>query len=218
MHTANTKALIPFLENLRADRHQLMVAIGDSNTNNTNFTDGAKQWPELLHSRLKDACSTQKLLLVNAGVSGDTIHGALERFEQHVARFKPNLVILCFGSNDANRATDDAFRSDLETCLDRISAAGSLVLLRTPTPIVEMEPRPPHLWQADTALQTKVAVIQAIARERKLPFVDIYQLWKDEERQQTLACVPLFGDAVPTNAAGPRRVYEDLLPAFGIAE
>ena len=179
----NTEKLNPFIGRLKHKEPLLLCALGDSNTCNTNFTNGAKQWPELLHSKLKDMYQTQTLLLVNSGVSGDAVTQALSRFETDVSRFQPDCTILCLGSNDAGRLTDEEFKSGMDECIARILALGSLLLLRTPTPVMEYEPKPEHLWKDDVNLQSKIEIIRNIAEERVCPFVDIYGLWHSLEAE-----------------------------------
>lgn len=203
-----------FLDETRGGR-RLLVCLGDSNTCNTGFTQGAKQWPELLHSALKDAVATQNLVLVNAGVSGDTVEDALARFEHDVGRFRPGLCIVCLGSNDANRLDDRRFAAGLAAICDRLGAAGSRVLLRTPTPVWERKPS--RIWPDDHRLQAVVAVIRALAAERSLPLVDTYGMWQDAAAAGTLDIAGLMSDEVHTNAIGHRLVFRQLLPAFGLA-
>ena len=63
---------------LAAGEPTMLVALGDSNTCNTKFSAGAKQWPELLHERLKDHHRHQRVLLLNSGVSGDCVERVLQ--------------------------------------------------------------------------------------------------------------------------------------------
>lgn len=201
-----------FLGRVRAKVPTLLLALGDSNTNNTGFTAGAKQWPELLHSRIKDACASQSLLLVNAGVSGDAVTEAEARYATDVYRFRPELVILCLGSNDANRLSDDAFRDGLGRLLDRLDRDGARVLLRTPTPVWERQPS--RIWPDDVKLRTKVEIIRRLADERALPFVDTYAWWCDLETRGDLVMERLMTDEVHTNAAGHALVEAQLAYAF----
>ncbi len=212
----NTDKLAPFLDRLKAKEHVLLCALGDSNTCNTNFTAGAKQWPELLHSKLRDVYSTQTVLLVNSGVSGNAVNNVLDRFETDVARFRPDCTALCLGSNDANRLSDEAFETGMNECIDRILALDSLLLLRTPTPIMEYEPKPEHLWKDDVKLQSKIGIIRKIAEERECPFVDIYGLWHSLEAEGRLDILPLMHDAVHTNGAGHALVFEHIMQVFDI--
>lgn len=84
--------LAPFLDRLCANQSCVLIALGDSNTDNTRFAGAGKQRPELLHTELKQHYRTQRLLLVNAGVSGDTVLNALDRFDTDVAAFGPTLT------------------------------------------------------------------------------------------------------------------------------
>jgi acyl-CoA thioesterase-1 len=67
--------------------------------------------------------------VVNAGVSGDTTAGGLERLDWALAD-KPDLVILALGANDALRGIDPtAVRNNLDKMLRRIKTTGAKVLL-----------------------------------------------------------------------------------------
>lgn len=91
-----------------------VVCIGDSVTAGQYVPQGAG-WVELLGWK-------------NVGVTGDTTRLALERFPGHVQKFRPNVVVIQFGHNDANRWDTDrglprvslaAFRENLVEMVDR---------------------------------------------------------------------------------------------------
>lgn len=211
-----TEPLAAFGAWLREGKHALLLALGDSNTCNTGFTRGAKQWPELLHSELRDRYQTQKILLVNSGISGDTVHNALQRWHTDVARFMPTLAIVCFGSNDANKLDDAEFAEGLAEIVDRLQALSCGVLLRTPTPIMEFKPEPGHIWKEDRKLKRRVEQILELAARRELPCVDVYAHWCALEAAGELRMPELMTDAVHTNAAGHAMVFRSLAPAFGL--
>jgi lysophospholipase L1-like esterase len=216
-HMAHLQRLEPFVELVRSGRPSLAVAFGDSNTCNTNFTRGAKQWPELLHTMLCNHFQTLQIRLVNSGVSGDCVRRALARWEVDVARFRPDLLIVAFGSNDANRLGDDEFESGLRQICRRGRGAGAAVLLRTVTPLMEYEPAPPHLWADDERLRAKIEITRRVAAEEDVAFADVYADWWAREERGELAVAELMADAVHTNAAGHRQVARSLAPAFGLA-
>ena len=210
----NTQATLePVLARLRARQPFLMVALGDSNTCNTNFSGGAKQWPELLHSALRDRFGYQELLLVNAGICGDTVQDAGRRLERDVLRFQPDLVLVCFGTND-RKLPVPVFRTELNAVCERLEQAGATVLLRTTLPIMEREPAPPHIWKQDVDLRERLDVVRAVARERGLVLVDTYAAWCAAESAGKLAMPDVMCDDVHSNAAGHRLVFEQLLEQF----
>jgi len=214
MHYRNCDRLLPFIDNLAHDRPLLMCCLGDSNTNNTTFTGGAKQWPELVNTALKERFKTQKLLLVNAGVSGDTVRHVMRRLDGDALRFKPELTVLCLGTNDSKQVPDDEFYTGMNRCIDRLEQSGSLVLLRTVPPIMEKEPPPGHVWKNDVDLRTKVEATRKIAAERRLPFIDTYGIWCEDECAGRLNMPELMYDEVHTNAAGHRKIAGEIMRAF----
>ncbi|MBN8527417.1 MAG: SGNH/GDSL hydrolase family protein [Planctomycetes bacterium] len=203
-----------FVDALRRGERRWLCCLGDSNTCNAQFTRGGKQWPELLHSALKEAAGTQTLMLANAGVSGDSVVEALARFDHDVARVRPDLTIVCLGSNDANRLDDAAFDAGLGAIIDHLLALGGEVVLRTPTPVWERKPS--RIWPGDDKLRAKVARIRAIAEARALPLIDTYALWHDAERDAGLRMADVMSDEVHTDALGHRLVFRQLLPAFAL--
>lgn len=212
----NHPEIADFLRRLQAGEHLLMLALGDSNTNNTGYTNGGKQWPEHLHSRLKDHYKTQKLLLLNSGVSGDTVEDVLARFDTDVARFRPDMTILCIGSNDANKLPLARYQEGLSELIKRLRVIGSRILLRTPTPIWQCDKGYSRIWPEDVKQQAVVEHIRAFAKAHDLPLVDTNQYWRDLEAAGKLPLWELMTDQVHTNAKGHRLVAEELFPAFGI--
>ena len=205
-----------FLEMLSHKEPCLLSVLGDSNTCNTNFTQGGKQWIEHLHSELRNHYSTQRVLICNAGLSGHTILDGLQRFHTDIERFRPDCCIIAMGSNDAKRVSDDDFRDGLHRCIDRLEVIGCIPVMRTSTPVLEYEPKPGHIWDGDDQLREKNAINLAVAKERGIPCVDVYRYWTDLEQAGTLNMESLMHDAVHSNAKGHELVFRSIAPLFGI--
>lgn len=216
-HAWHLDRLEPFLRKLRGKSPALVVTLGDSNTCNAHYTAGAKQWPELLHAALKERFGYQDLLLVNAGICGDTILDGARRLERDVLRFRPDLTVVCFATNDAGRVDPATFRQELERVCRRLQTAGGAVLLRTTLPILERRPEPAHIWKADHDLQARLEQVRAVAREQGLAFFDTYAAWCEHEAAGRLDVGLLMADEVHSNAAGHRVVAEQLLQLFEAA-
>ncbi len=212
-YAENPEKLQPVLDKMLAKQPVLMVALGDSNTCNANFTEGAKQWPELLQEALKGRYGYQELFLFNAGICGDTVQDAGRRLDRDVLRYHPDLVIVCFGTND-RRLDLDTFRREFTAVCERLEKAGATVLLRTTIPIMEKKPEPAHLWKGDHDLRQRLEVVREVARERKLALFDTYRAWVEAEEAGNLDVPGLMKDEVHSNAAGHRLVFEQLLVLF----
>jgi lysophospholipase L1-like esterase len=210
------EGLEPVTRRLRESTDTTIVALGDSNTCNATFTGGAKQWPELLHAELRIHFATQRVLLVNAGICGDTARGGLARLKTDVLRFSPHLTIVSFGSNDAKKVSREEFGEQINEMVDRLHKGGSAVLLRTAPPVMELEPPPPHIWRVDDAHRELMEVNRQVAVERRLPFVDNFGMWYDLEDQGKLNIASLMHDCVHTNARGHALIARQIAPAFGM--
>ncbi|AWH54361.1 GDSL family lipase [Stenotrophomonas sp. ESTM1D_MKCIP4_1] len=91
----------------RAERPQVIVALGDSITEGATATRGSfNQWPERLAQRLQQACP-DRFVVLNQGISGNKLldhgrsHSALSRLDRDViAVAGADQVILFEGIND----------------------------------------------------------------------------------------------------------------------
>ena len=72
--------------------------------------------------------------IINAGISGDTSWGGLDRLERDVLSFSPDLVVVCYGLNDAGCGESglERYASSLSEIFQRIKASGAEVIFLTP--------------------------------------------------------------------------------------
>lgn len=103
-----------------------IVALGDSLTAGYQLPP-ADAFPVKLQAALR--ARGHRVAIENAGVSGDTTSGGLERLDWAVAE-GTDLVILELGANDALRGIAPAItRRNLDEILTRLKARGMAVLL-----------------------------------------------------------------------------------------
>jgi len=86
----------------------------------------------------------QRNTWINAGISGDTAAGALDRLEWDVLSHKPDTVVIMFGMNEASRpdlpgpiGSDERvelYRKNVESLLERFKQAKVKVVLCAPSP------------------------------------------------------------------------------------
>lgn len=116
-----------------------VLALGSSNTE--HFMVGA-HWFDyigigLMHkiSAFDDRSSVDNpALCLNAGTSNNTTTELLARFDRDVAPFKPDLVLLTAGINDANpnrNISPDTTRANLMELRDRVEALDGEVIFQT---------------------------------------------------------------------------------------
>lgn len=130
--------------------------------------------------------------IINAGISGDTAKGGLERVERDVIRHQPDLCVVCFGLNDCGRSENsiEKYTSRLSEIFDRILASGIELIFMTPNmmnPTISPQLRDPDFIQVaercmglqnDGILEAHLEGAKAICREKGIPVCDCYALWK----------------------------------------
>lgn len=103
-----------------------IVALGDSLTAGLGLA-ADETFPARLEARLKER--GHDVEVVNAGVSGDTTRGGLERLDWSVPE-GAHAVILELGANDALRGIDpEATRHNLDRIIERLRRRGIRVLV-----------------------------------------------------------------------------------------
>lgn len=99
-----------------------IVCFGDSLTRGYGATQG-KDYP----ARLEEMTGIE---VINSGVSGNTTADGLARLEADVLAFEPDVVLITLGGNDLkNRVGVDTARANLVKGIQRIQAAGAMVVL-----------------------------------------------------------------------------------------
>jgi acyl-CoA thioesterase I len=110
-----------------AARHTVLV-VGDSMSAEYGLARGSG-WVALLEQRLA-ALKRSDVAVVNASVSGDTTSGGRSRLPELLARYKPTVVVLELGGNDALRGLPLAMtRENLVAMTQAAQAGGARVLL-----------------------------------------------------------------------------------------
>jgi acyl-CoA thioesterase-1 len=122
--SAANKPLI--LPNVTNDRPKI-VAFGDSLTAGFGLTEN-ESYPYLLQQRLKaDGFDYE---VVNAGISGDTSQGGLERIDWVLGMDNVKIIILELGANDLLRGIPAAkMKTNLDQMITKAQAKGIKVLL-----------------------------------------------------------------------------------------
>lgn len=130
--------------------------------------------------------------IINAGISGDNATGGLERLERDVLRHEPDLVVVCYGLNDATEE-----EGSLEKYVDALSRIFDK-LIKSKTETIFMTPNmmntgiSDHLSDKDlieiaTAkgkLQTSgrfeehIEAAKTLCSQYSIPVCDCYQIWK----------------------------------------
>ena len=140
-------------KDLHGCRQPIIAFLGDSVTQGCFdlYMKGERLKPYTIskdgyHEKIKDIFAMfypeVPLVIINAGISGDTAKGGSRRLERDVLSFKPDLVVVCFGLNDATleKSGFEDYTNSLERIFRDVKAAGSELIFMTPclrTPIAD---------------------------------------------------------------------------------
>lgn len=151
------------------------VLTGDSITHGALHTDGWRSYPEHFAERIRWEMGRVRDVVINTGISGDTVPGLLADLEHRVTRFKPTVVSIMMGMNDATKgeAGRHEFKKSYLELVDRLRAeTDALILLHTPNPIT-----PVATSRAD--LPAYAEIIREVAAEKGVALVDQEKLWNE---------------------------------------
>jgi acyl-CoA hydrolase len=175
-----------------------VLALGDSLTAAHGVTPD-EAWPALLAKR-------SGWVVINAGVSGDTTAGGLERLPALLDEHSPVLVLVTLGGNDMlRRLPQEQTVANLSQILGLVKAHGAkAVLLATPRPSIA------------GAVFNKLSAAdfyQQVAKDQQVALID-------DALADVLSDPQLKGDQLHPNAAGhallSKKIF-DSLKAIGYA-
>jgi acyl-CoA thioesterase-1 len=85
---------------LKAGDRVRIIAIGSSSTVGLWVMSAAATYPEVMRRELVELRPTARVEVINSGRLGETIAGAMARFEPDVLAYGPDLVVWQLGTND----------------------------------------------------------------------------------------------------------------------
>lgn len=175
-----------------------VLALGDSLTAAHGVTP-EEAWPALLAQRTG-------WVVINAGVSGDTSAGALQRLPALLDEHQPQLVLVSLGGNDMlRRLPQGQTVSNLGQMLTLVKArGGKAVLLATPKPSI-----------AGAVFNNLSAAdfYQQVAKEYQVPLIE-------DALAEVLSNTDLKADQLHPNVAGHALLSKkiaDALKSIGYA-
>lgn len=118
------------LKRLEQKKRTRILAFGASDTQRRSY---GMHWLDCLELGLNQKFGPY-VTMINSGIGGDTAEMLLERFDEDAAFYKPHLVILTIGGNDAvggKKITTEQFAENLKTLYRKFSKLGTVVVFQT---------------------------------------------------------------------------------------
>lgn len=198
------------LGRLRSLQWTRIVAFGSSNTEARNAA--RFNWVDWLDFGLERHYGRGHTT-VNTGVSGHSTRDLLDRFDRDVALYRPHVVFITVGGNDANPENEigeDEFRANLTELAVRVSTLGARPILQT-------------YYSFDVeSIETQYAerffrcmdVVRDVAAERQVILADHLRRWERLRLRDVERYRELMADALHVNPLGNMLMGLDLLRLF----
>ena len=178
---------------------QRVLFLGDS------LTDGSS-YPDYVVTSINGACGA-KIELFNAGICGDTAPMLLARLQADVLDRKPDMVVVCIGTNDCHQNRPvDKFKADMEKLVDTMQAAKIRVALMLPSPFGKPE--------LEKRFEGFLDAIKAVAADRKACVIDAHG---EFAKQIAAGKDMLAGDGIHHGKDGFAGMARAVLDGLGIA-
>ncbi|MEU9851675.1 GDSL-type esterase/lipase family protein [Streptomyces sp. NPDC047974] len=185
---------------LNSDKPAVWLTTGDSITHGALWTNGWRSYPEHFQERVRWELGRPKNsdFVIDTGVSGSTTNDLVAKFADRVAAFRPRVVSIMLGTNDAATAATgpSVFRSNLRKLVTAVRAVpdGAIPLLQTPNP-VDVD-----RWTDRASLGDYARITREVAAELNVVLVDHHAHWLKSNG----GAVPLslLGDGLHPNQRG----------------
>jgi lysophospholipase L1-like esterase len=157
-----------------------------------------------------------KFAFRNSGVGGHTIPSTLARFDYDVAGWKPTVVSVELGMNDAGGTPTDKFISNMGGMVGRIKEAGARPVILSASPVNDGKAGG-KFDKRNAQLDEYATALKSFAEKEKIPYADqfhaLVEVWA--KNKQDAKGVNLTGDAVHPGAPGQLMMAAALLKGLG---
>jgi lysophospholipase L1-like esterase len=152
---------------------------------------------------------------INTGMSGDTSRGLLGRFDEDVTLYRPHLVIITIGGNDANpenEIREERYADNLRELAARVRTLDACVLFQTYYSCDLDRMDPPYARNFQRYMQ----IIRDVATEVDVDLIDHHRHW-ERLRESNLALYrSLMHDPMHVNPLGNMLMGLDVMRALKV--
>lgn len=186
--------------NLKGEKPVTIAFFGDSvtqgcfelyKTSDTTFQTEFRV-EEGYHTKLREIIQllypSVPINMIYAGISGGNSREGLERVENDVCAYKPDLTIVCFGLNDCCSGLDgiDIYRKSLKGIFEKLKSCGSEIIFMTPNLMadsVSSEVEDKYIREVydkmikANALNEYVEAARQVCKDENILICDCYKIW-----------------------------------------
>ncbi len=156
--------------------------------------DTVRDFNAVYHNRLKKLWKekyNEELNVINSGISGDNVNGALKRLDKDVLNHKPDMAVICFGLNDVcgGKPNLDNYLNTLDTIFTRIQQANIRIVFMTPNMMNTYVDEGTLESAKNAAITTSemqntgvfdlyITSVKELCKKKNITVADAYSKWK----------------------------------------
>lgn len=190
------------------------VITGDSITHGAKWLGRERSYPEIIQERVRTELNRRRDFFINSAISGERTPGLLGDFDWRVLRFKPDVVSIMIGMNDAREdmTTPEKFVANVREMIGKVRAAGAIPILHRTNPI-DSEKESTKTRLAKLPLVNEI--IAKVAKSEQVILVDHWTFWQ-EARPDLPQLREWLADPIHPNGAGHRQFAILFFKAIGV--
>jgi acyl-CoA thioesterase-1 len=193
-----------------SDEPMTWVMTGDSIAQAVLHTHGERGWVEHVQERIRWQLDRLTDIVINTGVSGWTAAQILDSYEHLVGRFRPDVLSVSLGTNDARAGLDglSEYRDAMLAIIAKGQGGGAQVVVHTPV-LVSLAGR---TRRAEMPAYCQAA--REVAAETGALLVDHEAYWL--AHFEDADPIAWLDDPVHPNPVGHLRMAEHTLRTLGL--
>lgn len=174
-----------------------VVAFGSSNTERTLT---GLHWFDCFELAIKNRYGSV-LQCINSGIGGDTANDLLRRFNSDAGFYKPDVVFITIGGNDANpdkNIDNDEFEARLYELHDKFKKLGTFVIFQTYYSPIKNDLNTAHKEKFFTFMD----IIRDVAKKTDSGLIDHLAKWSVIDKKYPEKHLELMRDAFHVTPTG----------------
>lgn len=198
---------------IKSDRPINWLFTGDSITHGAFHTFGRRCFAEHFSERIRSELGRGLDYVINSGISGDRINKILEQFERRISYFKPDVVFLMIGMNDAANGQESLkfYEADLVKIIDLIRRGNGIPVINTPNPIITQI----GSGALRRCLPEYVDIMWKIAQHKNVMLIDHWNHWKTVKSDEN-QMMAWLADSIHPNFYGHIEIAKEIFRYLNI--
>lgn len=190
----------------------IWVLTGDSITHGAKWLGWERSYPELIQEQIRWPLGRGRDFVINTGISGERTGGLLADFDWRVSHFKPHVVSIMIGMNDAVAGPEGRaqFEKNLHEMVQRIRAIGAIPILHSTNSVDTKNPGSASRYDLPAYNQ----IIVQVAQSTDTILIDHWSRWH-QERPTLPLLREWLGESIHPNGPGHRAFAQEFFRTLG---